>query len=269
MQMSGKAIHELQALIDANNWRHGRKHKGVSYATEDDRAHALFRIFRQLHQKLNMPLVPSSFRIKHVRAIANFWEQEGLSASTMQKRFSYLKTFSRWIGKAGMISGTLADYLQNRDAATRTYAAQHDKSWRARGIDVSAKIAEIAEYDKYVGAQLSLQRAMGMRAKEACRCCPHVSDQGALFHVKDGTKGGRERFIPIDTPEKRASIDHAKSVVDHPSRFLGDPSRSLKQNLKRYYTVLRKFGVTSASASDNVLPQALRICRSSTKFSTL
>jgi site-specific recombinase XerC len=243
MQMNGKARQELQDLIDANNWRHGRKHKGVSYNTEANRADTLWLVFKQLH-KMNRPMMPRSFRMKHVQALLRRWEDKGLSASTMQTRLSYMRTFCSWIGKAGMIPGTLADYLHNPGSAKRTYAAQHDKSWSASGIDVSAKIAEIARYDRYVGAQLSLIQALGLRAKEACMCRPWESDQGTVFHLLHGTKGGRPRFVPIDTAEKRAAVDLAKSLVDGPTGFLANPAKSLKQNKARYHNVLAKFGVT-------------------------
>jgi integrase len=246
MQMNRKSKDELIAILTANNWRHGRKDKGVAYATAAKRAQFLWQLFKQLHQNLNMPLMPHSFRMKHVKATIRFWEQKGHSAGTMQTEFSYLKVYSCWIGKAGMITGTLADYLQNPQAATRVYAAQYDKSWQAKGIDVYAKIAEIALYDKYVAAQLLLQLVLGLRIKEACMCRPYESDQGTVFLIEHGTKGGRKRSVPIDTAEKRAAIDHAKSLLDHPSLFLADPSKTLKQNMARYYNTLAKFGLTKA-----------------------
>lgn len=246
MQMNGKSKHELQALIDANNWRHGRKNKGVSYSTEDNRASTLWLMFHQLHRKLHMPMMPRSFKSRHVKSLVRLWEKEGLSAATMQTRLSYLKTFSKWIGKAGMISGTLADYLDNPELARRNYAAQRDKSWPAKGIDVAAKIAEVTAYDKFNGAQLTLEWRLALRAKEACMCRPHESDQGNYFVVQHGTKGGRVRSVPIDTPEKRRAVDLAKSLVDHPSHFLGDPSKTLKQNLTRHRHTVAKFGFTKA-----------------------
>jgi integrase len=246
MQMSGKAKHELQELIDANNWRHGRKNKGVSFSTEDNRAATLWLMFHQLHRNLNMPMMPRSFKSRHVKPLVQLWEREGLSAATMQTRLSYLKTFSAWIGKDGMISFPLAHYLENPESAKRTYAAQRDKSWPAKGIDVAAKIAEITAYDKFNGAQLGLECYMGLRSKEACMCRPQESDEGDFFVVKHGTKGGRVRRIPIDTPEKRAAVDFAKSLVAHPSQFLGDPSKTLKQNLDRHRNTLVRFGLTKA-----------------------
>lgn len=247
MQMNSMAKRELQLLIDLNNFRHGRKPKNVSHATQHDRAHNLHKLFRMLHQNLNMCLMPRSFRMKHVWAIVRYWEKKGLSAATMQKQFSYLKTFCTWIGKAGMISGSLEDYLQNPEVARRIYRARTDKSWEGNGLDVEAIITEISEYDKFIGAILGLQRTTGIRMKEASMCRPHQSDLGALFHIKFGTKGGRERFVPIDTPEKRAAIYHAKSLVKDPDLFLGNPEKTLKQNISRYYTVLRKFKLTKAA----------------------
>jgi site-specific recombinase XerC len=250
MQMSAQAIRQLQELIDSNNWRHAKGDKGVSFATLDDRAQALFLCFRQLHANLNIPVEPKNLKTRHVRKLVHFWEGQGLSASTLQKRFSYLKTFSRWIGKAGMLEGSIWDYLKHPETGRRTYVAQLDKSWSSHGIDADALIERISAFDTYVGAQLRLQREFGLRAKEAYMCRPHEADLKTMFAAIDylemsrGTKGGRIRYVPIDSPRKRAALEHAKQLVQHPSHHMGRPGKSLKQNKRRYYFVLEKFGIT-------------------------
>ncbi len=64
------------------------------------------------------------------------------------------------------------------------------------------------------------------------------------LETERGTKGGRLRHIPIDTPAKRAALEAAKALVSTESQYLADPARSLKQNLYRLRNVLQKFGVT-------------------------
>ena len=120
MQMTAKAKRQLQMVLEAHNWRHGRRDKGVSYATMDDRAHTLFLCFRQLYRDLNLPCIPRGFRGRHARALVAHWEAQGLSAATLQKRFSYLNTFCRWIGKAGMLEGSVGDYLKDPGAGRHT-----------------------------------------------------------------------------------------------------------------------------------------------------
>lgn len=244
LQLSKEKRRELQRLIDANNARHARKHKGVSFATESDRALALFRFFRDLHERLDFDVWPTRLRLRHVKALLQLYEAAGQSASSLQKTASYLRTFSAWIGKPGMISGRLEDYLQDSARGARTYAAQSDGSWEAHGVSADELIDRIREYDPYVGAQLLMQQAFGLRPKEAYMLRPHEADKGTALTVDRGTKGGRAREVPIDTELKRLALTVAKSLVTYPNSHLGRPGLSLKQSQKRFYNVLAKFRVT-------------------------
>ena len=76
---------QLQHLIDAHNWCHARKPKGISFATESDRALAFFRMMRDLHERLNISIEPIGLRRKHARALLRMYESDGQSASSLQK----------------------------------------------------------------------------------------------------------------------------------------------------------------------------------------
>jgi integrase len=78
-----------------------------------------------------------------------------------------------------------------------------------------------------------------------------TSDGRAMKHetyleLKRGTKGGRLRFVPIDTTEKRAALEEAKQLVKSETGHLGDPTKSLRQNMRRLKYVCEKFGITKA-----------------------
>lgn len=49
---------------------------------------------------------------------------------------------------------------------------------------------------------------------------PFSADQGKVLFVLDGTKGGRARAVPIDTPEKRDLIERAKVMASGNARRL-------------------------------------------------
>jgi integrase len=67
---------------------------------------------------------------------------------------------------------------------------------------------------------------------------------GEWLEVARGTKGGRPRRVPIDSPAARAALDAAQALVASDAQPLADPARTLKQNLDRLHNVLKKFGVT-------------------------
>lgn len=126
----------------------------------------------------------------------------------------------------------------------RSYIAQTDKSWTAKAIDVDTKIAEIEAEDPHIGMQLRMIRAFGLRRKEAVMIKPNRADRGTYLAVSDGTKGGRDRVVAIDTPEKRATLDAAKALAKTPEGRISDPALTLPQALDRYSNFVRKFGIS-------------------------
>lgn len=250
----------LQDILWTHNDRHATKPKVVSAKTQAERACALFRCFRDLHVLGYKIRNPHCLGGRHVRALVADWTSDEprtrrLSPSTLQNELSALRTFAEWIGKPGLVLPA-ETYVSDPARVARRTAATTDRSWAARGIDPDALIEEIAAYDAWVGAELRIARAFGLRVKEAVMLQPRlaekVSGQAAAgsdvpileLETERGTKGGRLRHIPIDTPVKRAALEAAKALVSTESQYLADPARSLKQNLYRLRNVLQKFGVT-------------------------
>jgi len=116
----------------------------------------------------------------------------------------------------------------------------------------------MGRFDPHVGAAMRLVRTMGLRRKEAIMFRPHLcivafEATGLPLHkrtadryarIKAGSKGGRERFVALDTPERLAAITHAQTVVATHDGHMGHPAHSLLQALRRFNYVLEKFGVT-------------------------
>jgi integrase len=214
----------------------------ASHATQDKRADILYAGFKDLREKGYKLDDVRSFRGKHMAVLAKSWEEKQLSASTIQNNLSIFRTFAGWIGKPGMVEGV--DKYVSAGAASRSSVNREDKSWQAQGVDVEAKIAKVAAKDARVGLQLALQAAFGLRAREAMQLRPHVADKGAYLALTVGTKGGRDRVVPIDTPEKRALIDQAKTFAASKLASTSDPAKTLAQVKNHYYHVLRACGIT-------------------------
>jgi integrase len=252
----------LQDIISAHNDRHAIKSKSVSFKTQTERACSLFRCFRDLHTLGYKIRNPYCLGGRHIRALIADWtspqpraRRTTLSPAMIQTELSHLRTFTNWIGKPGLVLPAEA-YVSDPALVTRHYAATKDQSWRGREIDAEKLIEEIAVYDAWVGAELRLARAFGLRVKEAVMLRPRLAElprgqvhdpsgwQGPYLEVLRGTKGGRLRHIPVDTPAKRAALDAAQALVAGDSQYLADPERTLVQNLNRLGNVMKKFGVT-------------------------
>lgn len=238
---------QLQDIIKLNNERHASKAKCVSYKTMHERANFLFAFFKELrgNDERTYKIPPHNLGGRHIKFMIDRWVRRGLSPGTIQTYISYLRVFSSWIGKDGLVLQPTS-YVQDSTLVRRTYAAQKDASWSAQGIDCAEVVARILEFDVFVGAQLSMCLAFGFRVKEAIMFQPHtaVSGEKPELAVLRGTKGGRPRTNSIDTDAKRLALELARRVAVSDTGHLGRPGHTLKQNQARFYTVLKKFGVS-------------------------
>lgn len=113
------------------------------------------------------------------------------------------------------------------------------------------KINEIEGYCWRSALVLELQKAFGLRRKEAFLLQPHLADQGVFL---DLTERGRwlqdekPRVVNIETKYQREILDKAKRLITNPTgRICGDGLRELKRAYDRYSKVMKKFGVTEAT----------------------
>jgi hypothetical protein len=121
---------------------------------------------RQLHEGPFKHLSPTGLKPKHIKWLMQKWEAEGLLPSTLQSRLSHLSFLCHAAGK-GEIIKKIGTYLADKNNGKRDYVAKRDKSWTPAGVNIGKKIAEVTAYDVYVGIQLALCHAFGLRRKEA------------------------------------------------------------------------------------------------------
>ena len=190
---------------------------------------------------------------KHISALTQFWQKEGLSASTVQNRLSIFRTFAGWMGKNGMVR-ELEHYLGKEHGFKRSYVARTDKSWAGQGVCSIEKIKAVRTAHRRIGDALALQLAFGLRSKESLLLKPHLADKGNTLIVDPGTKGGRSRNVPIKHPAQRALLDELKSYIGF-SESLVPREKTYKQFRNEYYYQLRKQEITR---KDGITPHGLR-----------
>lgn len=235
----------LQEIFNKNNHQKLGRSGNVSHKTRDDRAHSIKLGFEELLELGFKIENPYNLSEKHIVALAQYWEHKQLAASTIQTRLSAFRNFAIWIGKKGMIKDSVV-YVKDKKSVTRSLAAQSDKSWTGNQIDVDKAIANINAFDPFVGIQLKMIRVFGLRRKEAIMLQPVICDAGHVLEIRKGAKGGRSRFVLIDTELKRVVVEEAKQFVlsggSKVNGHLGNPDLTLVQNLEHYSYVLGKFG---------------------------
>jgi len=236
---------QLQDLLRRHNGQHIRRNKIISAKTQQERARILFLCFKQLREANFMIANVTNLRGKHIEALTERWAKEELAASTIQARLSVLRGFAVWIGKPGLVREP--EHYLPKHIVQRSYVAREDKSWVGHGVDFDEVLTRLAAEDSHVAMQVRLIRAFGLRRKEAVMLKPNRADKGGYLAVGDGTKGGRDRVVPIDSNEKRAVLDAAKALAGSSmDAHMGSPGRTLQQNLDRISNLVRKHGIAKA-----------------------
>lgn len=233
----------LQTVLKAHNKTAAVGSKAVSYATQDTRQETLwlgFKELRLLHFKLDDV---RQFKERHLIALTQGWEARGLSASTIQNRISVFRTFAEWIGKKGMIRGS-ENYVSNPNNAKRQLVTRVDKTWSGQGKSLTDKLPDIAKQDAYVAIELQLQRAFALRMKEAALLKPQGADKGAYLAVNWGTKGGRDRAVPIVNDYQRQVLAAAKALITNPNHSMTPTQYNFKQWRNHYYYVCKQNGIS-------------------------
>ena len=251
-------VEEISQLCYENGYRPGRLRRGsgtLSTQTQEIRLKELLKTFRDIWAIGYRIGTVHGLRDRHVRSLVEFWLERGLSPATVQNRLSHLRRLCEWIGKAGMIRPT-AEYVDDPARVRRATNAQYDHSWSAAGIKAKQLIDLIEDHDPYVAMQLRLCTAFMLRRKEAVMFKPYLADRGDHILVEDGTKGGRPRIVKIRSDEQRRVLEEAKKLVKHTGGYVGEPGKTLRQNLDRYTNVVRRFGITKDRLG--VTPHGLR-----------
>lgn len=127
---------------------------------------------------------------------------------------------------------------------------QEDKSWIGNGVSVKDKIAEVAVEDPKIALRLELCLAFGLRVKEAMSLRPALATEGnfngAGVHIREGTKGGRSRVVPIENDVQLDVLTRAIAASDKTSGFLVSLGKDEEARLQHFYYVVRKCGLSFA-----------------------
>ncbi len=215
--------------------------KVASYATQKQRRDVLLQGFRDLRAMGFKFKTVKALRGAHIQRLVHAWEKAALSPATLQNRLSIFRTFSGWVGKRGMVLSA-EHYVTTKDAIQRTYVAAEPKTWEANGKDYHDTLNAVRVDSERFADALALQRHFGLRSKESLLLRPHLADKGNVLMVNHGTKGGRTRYVPIETDEQRQLLDKLKQTTQGPDSLI-PKNKTYAQYRNQYYYVLRKHGI--------------------------
>lgn len=179
------------------------RNRDGSHATQADRQRSLSLAARQLCEAGFRQMRAPSLKGKHVEALLQRWQAEGLSAGTLKNRMAHLRWWAEKIGKAGILP---ADNTK-LGIPERRYVTN-----KSRAKELGDRLDRIT--DPHVRMSLRLQAAFGLRREESIKFQPRYADRGDHIAIKGSwAKGGRDRTVPITTPEQRAVLDEVHRLA--------------------------------------------------------
>lgn len=213
----------------------------ASFKTQKERELAIRKIFKILDELGVKNIFPKNLKQHHIKMVIAVLESK-LGPSSLQNLFTHMKALYTWIGKKDIV-GKLADYLEDPSKGKRIYSATRDKSWdNMEDGDKEEILQRISKYDFYVGVQVIAQDVIGLRKKEAICFKPHQDVIDGVLYVRRGAKGGRQRSFSLSA-DQLALIEWVKHQLPDVNAHLGDPSKTLKQNMARYSNVLYRLNI--------------------------
>lgn len=259
--MSRGAIEHHESLLDVLfelfNARHTSPEKVVSHKTGRERADFLRRFFRDLQCKAGFktPPDPRNLGDRHIRAMVAVWQCEQLAPATIHSYPSFLRGLASWLGEPGFIRDP-AHYGLSLTEYQRHEHARRDKIWTAAGSDIEADRRLRPPRQCLAATDPGLWPApkgiddfrphQCVVPFEATALPAEEQETDHYVRIEEGAKGGRLRFVPLNTPQRTAALAFAQAVAGSEDAHLGNPLHSLKRNLRRFDSyVMARFGVTA------------------------
>ncbi|MFJ1300296.1 phage integrase N-terminal domain-containing protein [Pseudomonadota bacterium AL_CKDN230030165-1A_HGKHYDSX7] len=179
------------------------RNRDGSHATQADRQRSLSLAARQLREAGFRQMRAASLKGKHVEALLQRWQAEGLSVGTLKNRMAHLRWWAEKVGKAGILP---ADNTR-LGIPGRRYVTNESKA-----RELGGGLNRVT--NPHVRMSLRLQAAFGLRREESIKFQPRYADRGDHIAIKGSwAKGGRDRTVPITTSEQRAGLDDAHRLA--------------------------------------------------------
>lgn len=209
-----------------------RRNRDGSKATQADRRRMASLFARTLHERGYRIPTERSVKPKHIVAAVEAWKGAA-SDATLKNRLAFLRWLAEKIDKPNIVPRTNAEL----GVGKRAYRTNVSKAING----AEAKIARVN--DRHVKISLQLQQHFGLRREEAMKLQPAWADRGDRLRLKSSwCKGGREREIPIRTPEQRSVLDEAKGLAGNDSMI--PCHKSYREHLAKWQYETTRAGIS-------------------------
>lgn len=208
----------------------GRNRDGA-YSTQHDRLQMLTLISRQLLEMGFRHMRADSLKRKHVVALVERWQCEGLTTGTIKNRMVYLRWWAEKAGRSNEIPAENAGF----GIPQRLYVTNENK---AKQLGAALDLVG----DPYVRMGLELQANFGLRRAESIKFVPREADRGDRIELGGPwAKGGRGREVMITTAGQREVLNRAHELAG--SGSLIPSHKTFKQQRNTYDAQCQQAGL--------------------------
>ena len=213
-----------------------KNNRDGSDRTQRRRREELGRLAKQLYAAGYRDLKrPEQLGGRHVNALVDRWKADGLSSGTMKNYASTLRWVCRKAGRESIMPKT-NDKLGIERRQTPPNSVNHARTLTPETLERVP--------DPYVKLSLRAEAAFGLRGEEAQLLQPERADRGDVLRLEGSwCKGGRERDVPIRTPEQRALLDELKAAARDTPKGSLIPTATQKEHADRYRNQTHEAGI--------------------------
>ena len=209
-----------------------KNNRDGSYGTQAIRSRMLRLMANQLYELGYRQMQAKSLKPKHVVALTELWEQQGLSTGTRKNRLSTLRWWAAKVNKRDVVARDNDHY----GLARRQYVTNASRVTTLNGEQLD-RIK-----DPYTKLSLRLQQAFGLRREEAIKFQPGFAIKENHLQLKSSwCKGGRARTVPITNDTQRELLEEVRAFAKGGS--LIPPDLKYVQQLRRYEGQTRRAGL--------------------------
>ena len=145
-----------------------------------------------------------SLKPKHIEALVDHWKDQSLSTGTIKNRMAAIRWWATKVNKRNVMANSNEYYgIPDRRFVTN----------QSKAKDITQNQLDKVK-DEHMRMSLELQRAFGLRRKEAMKFIPSYADRRDHIQLKASwTKGGKPRIIPVRIDEQRQVLNRARQLA--------------------------------------------------------
>jgi len=234
VQSNRNPLHEQLVKILKQNPRGAtmtRRHRTV----------ALAEVVKMLRDRFGLRNL-RNLKPKHTDYVVETWKATDNGRGAIQNNLSHLRWLLDKLGKSALVPSNRKLGIKPRKRNVRQGRFVTDE-----------QLQEVLEKldDPRLRAVVLLGRHFGMRFEEASLWRPQRDFDRTMgrVYIKRGTKGGKERFVQVTTPEQRQVLDLVSKEFPGPKECAVPKLLSYIEWKGRAYKRLRKVGISRKTVS--------------------